>query len=79
MKLLDFTMQVIQFRIFLVRHGQTDNNVRHLLQGQKLDAPLNSRGKQQSKAIARSVALDLNRRATNALLACMTIRVQCFT
>lgn len=37
-------------KIYLVRHGQTDYNLKGVVQGSGIDAPLNSNGKKQAKA-----------------------------
>jgi broad specificity phosphatase PhoE len=36
-------------RIYLIRHGETDPNKNHIIQGSGLDAPLNARGRQQAQ------------------------------
>lgn len=41
--------------LWLVRHGETDWNRRHLLQGW-VDTPLNSTGRRQARALARTLA-----------------------
>lgn len=37
-------------RIYVIRHGQTDYNLRRVVQGSGIDAPLNETGKQQAAA-----------------------------
>ena len=37
-------------KIYLVRHGQTDYNLKGVVQGSGIDAPLNSNGQKQAKA-----------------------------
>ncbi len=37
-------------RIYLVRHGQTDDNIKNLMQGWK-DTPLNDQGRLQANAL----------------------------
>ncbi len=37
-------------KIFLVRHGQTDYNLKGVAQGSGIDAPINATGRQQAKA-----------------------------
>ena len=37
-------------RIYLVRHGQTDDNIKNLMQGWK-DTPLNDQGRKQARAL----------------------------
>ena len=38
--------------IFIIRHGETDNNKTHRFQGRGIDASINEKGKQQAKAAA---------------------------
>lgn len=35
-------------RLYIIRHGETDPNRNHIIQGSGLDAPLNERGRQQA-------------------------------
>ncbi len=42
-------------KLVLVRHGQTDFNVRHLLPGQLPGIPLNAEGKQEAQATAQGL------------------------
>jgi len=39
--------------VFLIRHGETDFNRDHLIQGRGIDKPLNETGRAQAKAIAK--------------------------
>jgi len=39
--------------IYLVRHGETDNNKNHIIQGAKVDAFLNKTGEKQAKEAAK--------------------------
>jgi broad specificity phosphatase PhoE len=41
--------------VLLVRHGETDDNAAHRFQGRS-DTPLNDRGREQSRALARALA-----------------------
>ena len=40
--------------IYLARHGETDDNARRVVQGW-VDTPLNSRGREQARELARQV------------------------
>ena len=40
--------------IYLARHGETDDNARHVVQG-SIDTPLNARGREQARELARQV------------------------
>lgn len=40
-------------RVFLVRHGQTDLNVRRIVQGPRVDSALSAIGREQARAVAR--------------------------
>jgi len=39
--------------VFFIRHGETDFNKNQLIQGRGIDMPLNQKGRQQAKAVAR--------------------------
>jgi broad specificity phosphatase PhoE len=39
-------------KLFLIRHGETDYNLNHLMQGRGIDAPLNETGELQALAVA---------------------------
>ncbi len=41
--------------IYIIRHGETDNNKNHLLQGRKINASINEKGKQQAVGIANTL------------------------
>ena len=43
------------FMIYFVRHGQTDDNVKHIISGAQRDVPLNDTGILQAKDMARKV------------------------
>ncbi len=43
-------------RLFLIRHGQTDSNVNHLLDTAHPGAPLNATGHRQAEELARTLA-----------------------
>ena len=43
-------------KLVLVRHGQTDYNVKHLLPGQLPGIPLNAEGMQEAQATAQAIA-----------------------
>lgn len=43
-------------RVYLVRHGETDANRQHVIQGSLVDHPLNARGQTQARALARFFA-----------------------
>lgn len=40
-------------RLYVIRHGQTDANVQGVLQGPRIDLPLNARGRAEARALAR--------------------------
>ena len=46
---------MLKTRVYLVRHGETDNNVKHRFIG-KTDMPLNDRGQNQAKCLGRAMA-----------------------
>lgn len=43
-------------KIFLVRHGETDSNTKHRLMGQRVDEPLNEKGRRQAEGMAANLA-----------------------
>lgn len=43
-------------RVYLCRHGQTENNRLHLVQGARVDPPLNDTGRQQATRIGRALS-----------------------
>ena len=47
---MDNQSDSIHKKIYLVRHGQTDVNLAKILQGGRVDAPINKTGRQQSEA-----------------------------
>ena len=48
-------------RLYLVRHGETDANLNHIVQGQLFDSPLNETGQKQAKAVAETLkTVDIN-------------------
>ena len=48
--------------LYLVRHGESEWNVRRLTQGQTAHPPLTGRGREQAAAAASLLAADLARR-----------------
>lgn len=46
---------MLKTRVYLVRHGETDNNVLHRFMG-TTDMPLNERGQNQAKCLGKSIA-----------------------
>jgi Histidine phosphatase superfamily (branch 1) len=46
-----------QFRIYLCRHGETENNRLRLIQGARVDPPLNDTGMQQAKRLGQALGL----------------------
>ena len=42
--------------LYVVRHGETDHNRRRLMQGRRIDAPLNERGAEQARALGARFA-----------------------
>ncbi len=42
--------------VYFVRHGETDYNLRGVVQGRGVDAPLNATGRAQAEAVARRLA-----------------------
>jgi len=43
-------------RIYLARHGETDNNKYNKLQGARIDAPINSTGERQASLLGQALA-----------------------
>ncbi|RNC79940.1 MAG: histidine phosphatase family protein [Balneola sp.] len=43
-------------QVYFIRHGETDNNKNRLLQGRKINASINEKGREQAKAIADALA-----------------------
>ncbi len=41
--------------IYLIRHGETDNNRNGIIQGRHVDAPINELGKRQAKAVCTAL------------------------
>ena len=42
--------------VFIIRHGETDNNKTHRFQGRGIDASINAKGEEQAKAVAEFLA-----------------------
>ncbi|MEX0845943.1 MAG: histidine phosphatase family protein [Balneolaceae bacterium] len=42
-------------QLFIIRHGETDNNKAHIMQGRSLDASINELGKMQAQAICEAM------------------------
>lgn len=56
-------------KIYLIRHGQTDYNLRGIVQGSGVDAPLNARGQSQAEAFyERYQLVPFQRVYTSALI-----------
>jgi broad specificity phosphatase PhoE len=45
------------FRLYLVRHGETENNRLHLVQGARVDSSLNDTGKKQAKRLGQALSM----------------------
>lgn len=43
-------------RLYIVRHGETDANFNHIIQGQLIDSPLNETGQKQARLTAQALA-----------------------
>src|SRR3989338_10490608 len=43
-------------RLYLVRHGETDANLNHIVEGQIFNSPLNEHGREQAKLTGRALA-----------------------
>ena len=48
------TIRVSQTRVYIVRHGETEDNKQKIIQGQ-LDTILNSEGEQQADLVAKAL------------------------
>ncbi|KAJ2779172.1 hypothetical protein GGI15_003963, partial [Coemansia interrupta] len=44
-----------KLNIYIARHGETDANAQKILQGSRMDPPLNARGRQQSQALRHAM------------------------
>ncbi|MGN8224783.1 histidine phosphatase family protein [Gracilimonas sp. BCB1] len=42
-------------QLFIIRHGETDNNKQHIIQGRSLDASINELGRLQAEAICEAL------------------------
>lgn len=42
-------------QLFIIRHGETDNNKKHIIQGRTLDASINEMGEMQARAISEAL------------------------
>ncbi len=51
--ILEFPRLPGETHLFLVRHGETDFNRQHIVQGRGVNVPLNDLGRQQAAALAR--------------------------
>ena len=49
------TPQNVETTLYLVRHGETEYNRQHMVQGRGVDAPLNEKGILQAKALAKNL------------------------
>jgi len=45
-----------QTTLYFVRHGETDYNLRRIMQGRRINGPLNNTGRRQARALARRFA-----------------------
>lgn len=45
------------FRLYLVRHGETENNRLHLVQGARVDSSLNDTGEKQAQRLGRALSV----------------------
>ena len=73
----------MEFEIFIIRHGQTNLNLEHRLQGSGCDFELNETGKDQARSLAISgilpkdteiICSPLKRVIQTALIACQTTK-----
>lgn len=55
--------------VFIIRHGETDNNKFHRLQGRGIDASINQAGEEQANAIAEALeAFPIQKVVTSSLI-----------
>jgi probable phosphoglycerate mutase len=47
-------------KLYFIRHGQTDFNIRKLPQGQEIDVPLNETGIKQAEDSVKSLSVDID-------------------
>ena len=54
-------------RLYLCRHGQTENNRLHLVQGARVDPPINQNGIEQAKRIGMAVSRLASKRSSDGM------------
>lgn len=47
-------------KLYFIRHGETDHNVKGIVQGNGVDAPLNEHGKQQAHDAGKSITMHID-------------------